>query len=349
MKIQANHIEQFVKSPDPSVRAVLVYGPDSGLVRERMDDLTKTISEDPGDPFLVVEFLGSALRDDPARLSDEAAAIALMGGQRVVRIRDATDSQVDVFKMFFEDLPGDALILAQGSDLNPRSKLRKLFESEGAGAALACYADDARSLEFVIQDTLRAENVTITPDAVAFLQANLGTDRGQTRSELRKLALYAGTGGSVRLDDAMACVGDSSTLTLDTLIYAAAGGDAPGVDRALARSYQEGVNPVTILRAVGRHMLRLQLVRAQVDNGKRPEDVIKTLRPPVFFKMARPFRRQVGLWRSPTIARALSLILDAETQCKVTGMPMEAICGRTLLQIGRLAAHATSQGRRASS
>ena len=189
MKIQANRIEQFVKSPDPSVRAVLVYGPDSGLVRERMNDLTKAISEDPGDPFLVVEFLGSALRDDPARLSDEAAAIALMGGQRVVRIRDATDSQADVFKKFFKDLPGDALILAQGGDLNPRSKLRKLFESEGAGAALPCYSDDARSLEFVIQDTLRADNVTITPDAVAFLQANLGTDRGQTRSELRKLAL----------------------------------------------------------------------------------------------------------------------------------------------------------------
>ncbi|MBT5107351.1 MAG: DNA polymerase III subunit delta [Rhodospirillaceae bacterium] len=338
MKIQASRIEQFVKSPDPAVRAVLVYGPDSGLVRERIDVLTKTVSEDPGDPFLVVEIMGSALRDDPALLADEAAAIALMGGRRVVRIRDAADSQAAVFKMFFEDLPGDALVLAQGGDLSPRSALRKLFESEDAAIALPCYADDERSLDAVIQDTLKQDNVSITPDAVAYLQANLGTDRGQTRSELRKLALYAGDGAQVTLDDAMACVGDSSALTLDTLIYAAAGGDAPGVDRALARSYQEGINPVTILRAVGRHMLRLQLVRAQVDSGKRTDDAMKSLRPPVFFKMKGPFSRQVSLWRGAAIARALTLILDAETQCKETGMPMEAICGRTLLQIGRLAA-----------
>jgi DNA polymerase-3 subunit delta len=338
MKIQPSRIEQFVKSPYPAARAVLVYGPDSGLVRERMDALTKTVSEDLGDPFLVIEIIGSALRDDPALLADEAAAIALMGGRRVVRIRDAADSQAAVFKTFFEDLPGDALVLAQGADLSPRSALRRLFESEDAAIALPCYADDARSLDAVIQDTLKQDNLSITPDAIAFLQANLGTDRGQTRSELRKLALYAGESGQVTLDDAMACVGDSSALTLDTLIYAAAGGDAPGVDRALARSYQEGVNPVTILRAVGRHMLRLQLVRAQVDNGKRTEDAMKSLRPPVFFKMKGPFSQQVGLWRGPAISRALSLILDAETQCKETGMPMEAICGRTLLQIGRLAA-----------
>ena len=338
MKIQASRIEHFVKSPDPSVRAVLVYGPDSGLVRERMDALTKAISKDPVDPFLVVEIIGSTLRNDPALLADEAASIALMGGRRVVRIRDVADSQANVFKIFFEDLPGDALVLAQGGDLSPRSALRKLFESEDAAIALPCYADDARSLDGVIQDTLKQDNVSISPDAAAFLQANLGTDRGQTRSELRKLSLYAGDGGHVDLDDAMACIGDSSALNLDTLIYAAAGGDAPGVDRALARSYQEGVNPVTILRAVGRHMLRLQLVRAQVDGGKRTEDAIKSLRPPVFFKMTGPFRRQVDLWRSSAIARALMLILDAETQCKETGMPMEAICGRTLLQIGRLAA-----------
>jgi DNA polymerase III subunit delta len=53
--------------------------------------------------------------------------------------------------------------------------------------------------------------------------------------------------------------------------------------------------------------------------------------------MTGSFRRQTGLWRATAIARALRLTLEAEIQCKTTGMPDQAICGRTLLQIGRLA------------
>ena len=337
MKLQGARIESFVKSPDPDIRAVLIYGPDSGLVRERATLLTKAIVDDPLDPFLVVEFTGAALRRDPALLGDEAAAIALIGGRRVVRFREVQDSLTAIFKAFFEDMPGDALVIVQSGELGPRSALRKLFEGESTAAALPCYADDERTLAFVIQDTLGEDKISISPDASAYLAANLGTDRGQTRSELRKLAIYTGPGGTVELDDAMACVGDSSALTLDALVFAAADGDVAAVDRALSRSFQEGGNPVSILRATSRHLMRLQLVRDSVDKGKRPEDAMKSLRPPVFFKMAGPFRRQVGIWRGATIARALRLTLEAETQCKTTGMPAEAICGRTLLQIGRLA------------
>ncbi len=108
MKLQGARIESFVKAPDPDIRAVLIYGPDSGLVRERATLLTKAIVEDPLDPFLVVEFTGAALRSDPALLADEAAAIALMGGRRVVRFRDVPDSLAGVFKILGHVGPLDA-------------------------------------------------------------------------------------------------------------------------------------------------------------------------------------------------------------------------------------------------
>ncbi|MCC6467418.1 MAG: DNA polymerase III subunit delta, partial [Alphaproteobacteria bacterium] len=35
MKIQPGKVETFLAKPDAAVRAVLLYGPDAGLVRER--------------------------------------------------------------------------------------------------------------------------------------------------------------------------------------------------------------------------------------------------------------------------------------------------------------------------
>ena len=87
MKIAAGQIDGFLHRPDPQIRAVLLYGPDAGLVRERADTLAKTICPELHDPFRVAELTGAVLAADPARLVDEAAQISLMGGRRVVRLR----------------------------------------------------------------------------------------------------------------------------------------------------------------------------------------------------------------------------------------------------------------------
>ena len=50
---------------------------------------------------------------DPARLADEAAAISMMGGRRVVRVRDAGNDLTELFEGFLKDPPGDALVVVE--------------------------------------------------------------------------------------------------------------------------------------------------------------------------------------------------------------------------------------------
>lgn len=343
MKIAPGKIEQFVANPGSAVRVVLVYGPDAGLVRERSDALMRSAVPDLADPFRVAELGGDAVARDPALLADEAAAIALTGGRRAVRLRDAGDGHADAVKSMLAGPAGDSLVVLQAGELSPRSALRKLIEDAEAGAAVPCYADEIRDLDRVIRETLAADGLTVSPDASAYLTANLGSDRGVTRSELQKLALYAQGRGEVALADAVAVVGDSAALSLDDLCFAAADGDMTAADRALERSLQEGQSEVAILRAVSRHLMRLQMTVSRVDRGEAPDRAVKALRPPVFFKREPQFRRQVESWTGVRVAQALDLALQAELGCKSTGMPAAAVCGRTLLQIAALA----RQGRRA--
>ena len=41
--IKAADVERFIARPDPGQPIVLVYGPDAGLVRERVDALVRAI------------------------------------------------------------------------------------------------------------------------------------------------------------------------------------------------------------------------------------------------------------------------------------------------------------------
>lgn len=335
MKLPPARVEAFLRRPDPEIRAILFYGPDSGLVRERADTVARGVCPELRDPFRVADLTAAAVAADPARLNDEAAQISLMGGQRVVRIRDAGDALAQLLGRFLADPPGDALTVIEAGDLPGRSSLRRVFDDAPVGAAIGCYPDSARDLAGVIRDSLAARRITASRDALDFLVQHLGNDRLITRSELDKLTLYAGDGGRVELDDARAAIDDAAALALDDAVLAAAEGDAAALDRALARVFQEGETPVGVIRAALRHLHRLHGLAARIAAGSSVDETLRSARPPIFFKQQDSFRRQLSRWREPRLRRHLDRLAEAETRMKTTGLPAETICRAALLDLAK--------------
>jgi DNA polymerase-3 subunit delta len=336
MKLPPARVDAFLRRPDPDIRTILFYGPDAGLVRERADAIARAICPELRDPFRVADLTAAAITADPARLNDEAAQIGLMGGQRVVRIRDAGDALAPILGRFLADPPGDTLTVIEAGDLPGRSSLRRVFDDAASGAAIGCYPDSARDLAGVIRDSLAAHRISASRDAIDFLVQHLGNDRLVTRSELDKLSLYAGDGGRVELDDARAAIDDAAALAIDGAILAAAEGDAAALDRALARVFQEGEAPVSVIRAALRHLQRLHGLAARVAAGHSVDAAIRAARPPIFFKQQDSFRRQLSRWREPRLRRHLDRLAEAETRMKTTGLPAETICRAALFDLARM-------------
>jgi DNA polymerase III subunit delta len=337
MKLPPQRVAGFLKAPDGGMRAALIYGPDGGLVKERATLLARAICSDLSDAFRVAELEGDTIARDPARLYDECASLNLLGGRRLVRVREVGDAAGAAFDRLFKDLPpGDSFIVVEAGDLAPRSALRRVFEAAKAAVAIACYLDGPRELGELVRETLGAHRITVATEASHYLVAHLGGDRGISRQELEKLALYAGDGAAVDLAAAQACVGDSAELTIDEVVFAAAEGDAAQLERALNRAFSEGAQPVTIVRAELRHFQRLHLAAARRDAGKSEEEALR-FRPPLFFKLLDRFKRQLRLWPASRAAAALVALNEAEAQMKTTGLPAETICRNALLAIARAA------------
>lgn len=328
MKIKPAQADAFARDPAPGVRAVLVYGPDRGLVRERVDALIASVVDDPKDPFRVAELAAGRLAREPALVADEAAAIAFGGGRRVVWVREAGEEAAKALAGFLAAPAGDALVVAEAGELDARSKLRQAFEKADNAAALACYRDDSRSLPGLIRDTLAASGLDVSSEAVAYLTTQLGGDRLVTRSELAKLAAYKGD-GRVELADARACVGDTAALSLEDVALACGDGDIAALERAYEAALQAGANPVQPLRAAARHFQRLH----QVAGADDVDQAMAGLRPPVFWKTKAQFRAQAQAWRVPALAWALERLLEAEGRVKSTGMPAATVGGRALMEV----------------
>lgn len=341
MKLTGAKLATFLAHPDPAIRLVLLFGDDEGLVRERALGLVKHIADDASDPFRVVELDSSEVRSDPARLSDEAAAIAMTGGRRVVRVRNVTDGITKAVGAALEG-GGDALMVLEAGGLSTRSSLRKLCEKAPAAVAVGCYTDSGQALEQVIRQTFATMEVEADRDCVSYLCDRLGSDRMVTRQEVEKLALYAGRGNKVTLRDAAACVGDSAGLSLDDALFAAGAGDGSGFERALDEAIAGGTAPVTILRAAMRHFQRLHLAGCHRACGASESEAIARLLPPVFFRVADRFRAELRRWPAARSAKALDLLVEAEEACKATGAPAMAICRDALLRLSRAASQMVS-------
>lgn len=333
MIIKPAETENFLRRPPAKIISVLFYGPDQGLVRERAEGLALSIVADLRDPFRVTEFDAAVLMEDPARLSDEAAALSMSGGRRVVRIRGAGNAVSGIFASFLASASSDTLVVVESGDLARDSSLREIFSESANAAAVACYPDTREAIADLASGALKAEGIAIAPDALEEAVSLLGSDRGTTRRELEKLVLYARGTRRVTLEDVRAIMGDEAEARIEEVCDAAGEGDARRLDLSLERLWSAGVAPVGVLRVAMGHFQRLALARDQVGRGETADAVARRARPPVHFTRLAAFKAQLRNWSGERIGDALDLLLETESLCKSTGVPAEAACGRALFTI----------------
>ncbi len=336
-KIPAGRVDSVLDHPARDTLVLLIYGPDAGLVRERADRAVLALIGAADDPFRVATLQSGDLAKDPARLADEMAAQSLIGGRRAVRVRAAGDGLTGALKPILEQPSADGnLAIVEAGELSPRSSLRKLCEGAKSAGAIACYPMDPEAVAGLVRSMLSDAGISISRDAEDYLSVSLAADRALVRREAEKLIAYAGETGKIDLESAEACVGDSAERSMDDLVMAAGDGDVATVDRTLERLIAEGVSPIALLRAAQRHFGRLHLANSRIGAGDAVDNVMATLRPPVFFKAKPRFRRQLDTWRRDRLTDALERLADTEAECKRTGMPAETLCSRTMLQIASL-------------
>ncbi|MFO7478283.1 MAG: DNA polymerase III subunit delta [Methyloceanibacter sp.] len=313
---KASQVASFLRSPKPECRAVLVYGPDAGLVAERVGALVQSFSRRvKGETELV--WLGERdFGDDPARLEVELNTKPMFAAQSVVRFTVWPKFDPTTLKALLAGEFANPLIVEAGN-LKRDSALRKMFDTHKTAAALPCYGDE-RSLAGLIEAELSGTGLTIDKDARDYLMTRLGADQALSRSEVAKLALYAQGQRRISHDDIEAIVGDAAETALDNFVYATSGGDARAALSELQRLAAAGTDRAAALSALGRHFTQLHRVASGASGGGNLEDGLRTLRPPLHFKRKNAFVAHCRRWGTTRLAQALPLIQEATRRSRRT-------------------------------
>jgi DNA polymerase-3 subunit delta len=333
-------IDRFLAAPGPEIRAALIHGRDMGVVRERARTLAEAATARPDDPFDCAMLTAAEMEADASRLHAELAAVSMMGGRRLVRLRlgdEETSADRAAAEALADHLAGklnpDAFLLIEAGALARNSALKTLAEKSEGCAAIACWEDEPEDVARFARQSLAEEGLSLSPEALELFVSRLPHARGVVRQEIERLALYlSGAGGRAA---SAADLADFLGVEPEASLFEAAN-DAYGARIApalagLRRAAREGQSGPAVVRAVSLHHTRLRRVLAQAAAGTPLSEAVK--RAGVFWKAEREFIRQARLWTLEALERLQEDILDADMACKSAGAPDDLIAERLILSI----------------
>jgi DNA polymerase-3 subunit delta len=305
-EVKSHEFERFLEKSAELYRIFVVYGPDRGLVSERAGEIAKRSGVALDDPFSLLKLDVSDLQGDPGRLLDEVNALGLFGGEKLVWLRGVNNEKpvLDAVQVLLQqDAPANTLLIEAG-DLKKGSGLRKIVEPARSVAVIPCYADDARSLNALIDGELAAHSLTITPEARRHLVDQLGGDRGASRNEIRKLALYCRGMGRIEEHHVDDIIGDASSISADDAVDAILSGDLPAFHRAFQKIVASKTPLFLILQSSLKQFQLLDAMKIEMEEKRTPANqVMLTLGRHIHFKRKPIFEKALRAWRPEVVTK----------------------------------------------
>jgi DNA polymerase-3 subunit delta len=263
----------------------LLYGTEALLI----DDLVYRIQQQAL-PHGIDDFNYTRIHYDetPIQLAvQEAETIPFMSEHKVVHVQNCmvfttgksprVDHEPDALQAYLENPASyTTLILTVNAEkLDERKKLTKTAQRKACVVQVTALKEN-ECREWIMGE-VRRQGVQITPDGAARLILSVGTNLRMLRSEIEKLALYAGEGGTI--DEAV--VDALATRTMEQNIFVFIDEVVRvRVDRAMRMMYDLLKNkeePIKLLFMITRQVRIMYQVKVQSGRGYTLQQIAQQL------------------------------------------------------------------------
>jgi DNA polymerase III subunit delta len=324
MKISSYQVENYIKKiADEKISGCLLYGPEPTITRFRFEVIAKKIVNDLADPFLVSQLSSEKIKEDKAILADEFYSIAMLGGRRLIMIKDCDVNTVQALKILLSDpqygRKSDNFILIQGGDMDKSSALRKLVEESQFLMAIPCYEEDATSLRKSISELFIENNIIVEGEIINLMAKNLGKDRNLIVNEINKIKNYLGDEKKLSLEVFKKITSSNQDENLQDFAVQFASKNYEWCFLRAEKALEVGNESILLVRNLINYFSKLYNAKVSIENsGKSLDDAVKSAQ--IFYKIEADFRRNLQSLSLKFIAKSLQSFEKLEINLKKGNM-----------------------------
>jgi DNA polymerase-3 subunit delta len=333
VNVSKQAIGRTVDQPNPEIRFYLFHGPDTAQSRALGQRLVQALAATKS------ALAAGTVRSDPASLADEASAMSLFGGARVIWIEPAGEEIVTGVGALLDAASTESPVVAIAGALSKSSPLRKLAEASRSAASFAAYLPEGQDAARMVADIGRSFGLKISPPVADRVAGAAGNDQALVSQELQKLALYLdATPNSPKelAHDAIDAVGtDTAEGDVMRLADLALSGQLDALAEELTRLPSGGSEGIPVVRSLQRRLLMLAPLCARVERGERPDAVMTSLGNALFWKDKSIVSRMLAQWNAERLAKVSDRAGRLERSLIFGPAPQQVALGEELLAIAR--------------
>jgi DNA polymerase III subunit delta len=292
----------------------LFAGDDIGKIDATLARLRARAESEGGAGAL--ESFGADGAPDPDALLGAIPAMSLTATRRFL-LADGVErwsaAQAKPVAAALGSLPPDLTIVLVAREGSPKPKAPKaLVDAVGkaGGEVRRCDAPKARDLPSRIRQDAEKRGFALSPDAAALLVERMGTSTLRLQTELDRLALWAGDGGEVAVEDLESMIADTSEEVMWNLSDAIVDRDRPAAAAAAARLSGQGESVTPLVYQMAKRLREARLALTGLEAGRSPRELEASL--PMHPYAAKLLLRRVKSASSTSLRASTCAVADLE-------------------------------------
>ena len=289
----------------------LIYGNNEG------------IKEDIIESIYLSDFNGNILKYDESEVlnnKDEFISSlltkSLFENKKLIIISRATEKLFSLLNDILDRKLIDTKIIIKSSNLEKKSKLRSLFEKGSQLICTAVYEDDSRSLNFIINNFLKNNKLSLSQEIKNILIERSKGDRIYLKNELEKLRNLHISKNKVSIEDVLKLTNLAENYSVFELSDNYLAKNSKKVSNILNENNYSSEDSILIIRTILNKTKRLLKIRTELDNNSNIDQVISSFKPPIFWKEKDIVKKQAQSWSTNEVKEIIFKINDLETSVK---------------------------------
>ena len=292
----------------------LIYGVNEGIKQDLINNIYLNVFK--GD---VLKYDEHEVLNNIDEFVSNLLTKSLFGNKKIIIISRATDKLYTLINDSLDREIVETKIVIKSSSLEKKSKLRNLFEKESQLICTPVYEDDARALNYVIQNFLKLNSFSLSQEIKNILIERSKGDRINLKNELSKLKNLSLSKSKLSIDDVNKLSNLAENYSVFELSDNYLAKNSKKVSNILNENNYSSEDCILIIRTILNKCKRLLKIRNEIDNNTSIDQVISSFKPPIFWKEKDIVKKQAQSWSTSEVKEIIFKINDLEALVKKNG------------------------------
>ena len=294
-----------------NINFYLLYGPNSGLIEEVINNILK-----PNFSKNLYYHDEKEILSNENEFKEKVLNKSFFDKDKLIIINRATDKILNIINKIIDEEIEDLKIIIKSEVLEKKSKLRNFFEKNNNTIIVPFYEDNYQSLLVLAQNFIKEKKIKISSQNINFIIERAKGKRINLKNELEKIAIYCLNKQSINLEEILKLTNLAENYNISDLIDQCLAGNKKKTVQILNENNPSSEDNILIVKNFLYKLKRLKKLKESLEFNKNTEIILSSYKPPIFWKDKEIIKQQLKVWTIKKIKDQIKEINELENQIK---------------------------------